>query len=70
MKKESELLTVTEVADVLRVSTMTIYRMAHSGELPCVRVSRSMRIPRVDVQAFATPQTGTQATETVVTARP
>ena len=54
MSEESALLTVREVAKVLRVSTMTIYHIVHSGELPCVRVSRSMRIPRVDVQAFAT----------------
>jgi excisionase family DNA binding protein len=38
-------LTVGEVAEVMRVSTMTVYRMVHSGELPAVRFGRSFRIP-------------------------
>jgi excisionase family DNA binding protein len=41
----SELLTVAEVSNMLRVSKMTIYRMVHSGELTHVRVGRSFRIP-------------------------
>jgi excisionase family DNA binding protein len=38
-------LTVGEVADMMRVSTMTVYRMVHSGELPAIRFGRSFRIP-------------------------
>ena len=39
--------TVAEVADIMRVSRMTIYRMVHSGELPAVRVGKnSYRVPR------------------------
>ncbi|MBG0738141.1 helix-turn-helix domain-containing protein [Paeniglutamicibacter antarcticus] len=38
-------LTVSEVADVMRVSKMTVYRLVHSGELPAVRFGRSYRIP-------------------------
>ncbi|MBS6275738.1 helix-turn-helix domain-containing protein [Arcanobacterium urinimassiliense] len=38
--------TVAEVADVTRVSRMTIYRMIHAGELPAVRVGSSYRVPR------------------------
>jgi len=38
-------LTVAEVAGVMRVSKMTVYRMVHSGELPAVRVGRSFRVP-------------------------
>ncbi|ABY24442.1 hypothetical transcriptional regulatory protein [Renibacterium salmoninarum ATCC 33209] len=38
-------LTVAEVADVMRVSKMTVYRMAHSGELPAIRFGRSFRVP-------------------------
>lgn len=56
--EESELLTVREVAEMLRVSPMTIYRLVHKGKLPCVRIMRSMRIPRVDAQAYGTPQRG------------
>jgi len=38
-------LTVQEVADVMRVSSMTVYRMVHSGEMPAIRFGRSFRIP-------------------------
>ena len=38
-------LTVQEVADVMRVSSMTVYRMVHSGEMPAIRFGRSSRIP-------------------------
>lgn len=37
-------LTVAEVADIMRVSKMTVYRMVHSGELPAVRFGRSFRV--------------------------
>ena len=39
-------LTVLEVADIMRVSKMTVYRLLHSGELPGVRVGRSFRVPQ------------------------
>ncbi|GJF04988.1 helix-turn-helix domain-containing protein [Pseudonocardia sp. D17] len=42
----SPLLTVPEVAALLRVSRMTVYRQINSGELPCVKVGRSFRVPR------------------------
>lgn len=44
------LLTVAEVADTMRVSRMTVYRMVHSGELPAIRFGRSYRIPAVAVE--------------------
>lgn len=45
-------LTVAEVADQLRVSTMTVYRLVKAGELPAARIGRSYRIRRADVDAF------------------
>jgi len=45
-------LTVAEVASVMRVSKMTVYRLVHSGELPAVRVGRSFRVPEKDVDAY------------------
>jgi len=44
-------LTVAEVADMMRVSNMTVYRLVHSGELPAVRFGRSFRIPETAVEA-------------------
>jgi excisionase family DNA binding protein len=44
-------LTVAEVAEMMRVSTMTVYRLVKSGELPAVRFGRSYRIPETAVEA-------------------
>jgi excisionase family DNA binding protein len=44
-------LTVAEVADMMRVSKMTVYRLVHSGELPAIRFGRSFRVPESAVQA-------------------
>lgn len=38
-------LTVQEVADIMRVSSMTVYRMVHAGDIPAIRFGRSFRIP-------------------------
>jgi excisionase family DNA binding protein len=45
-------LTVAEVASVMRVSKMTVYRLVHSGELPAVRVGRSFRVPEDAVNDY------------------
>ena len=45
-------LTVAEVAAVMRVSKMTVYRLVHSGELPAVRVGRSFRVPEDAVNEY------------------
>lgn len=41
----AKFLTVAEVADIMRVSRMTVYRLVHSGELPAIRVGKSFRVP-------------------------
>ncbi|MBB2909012.1 excisionase family DNA binding protein [Streptosporangium becharense] len=45
-------LTVAEVATVMRVSKMTVYRLVHSGELPAIRVGRSFRVPEQAVHDY------------------
>lgn len=47
-------LTVAEVADMMRVSKMTVYRMVHSGELPAIRFGRSFRVPETAVASAVT----------------
>ena len=49
---EVKFLTVAEVATVMRVSKMTVYRLVHSGELPAVRVGRSFRVPEDTVNEY------------------
>jgi excisionase family DNA binding protein len=45
-------LTVAEVAALMRVSKMTVYRLVHSGELAAVRVGRSFRVPEKAVHNY------------------
>lgn len=52
----TQLLTAAEVADQLRVSTMTIYRLIRSGELPAVRVGRNYRVPVADLERYLAAQ--------------
>ena len=49
---EVKFLTVAEVATVMRVSKMTVYRMVHAGDLPAVRVGRSFRVPEKAVHDY------------------
>jgi excisionase family DNA binding protein len=45
-------LTVAEVADMLRVSNMTVYRLITAGSLPAVRVGKSYRLTEADVDRY------------------
>lgn len=45
-------LTVAEVAEQMRVSRMTVYRLVHAGDLPAVRVGRSFRVPQDALDAY------------------
>lgn len=45
-------LTVAEVAQMMRVSTMTVYRLVKAGELAATRVGKSYRIAEHDVDQF------------------
>ncbi|HVV30779.1 MAG TPA: helix-turn-helix domain-containing protein [Mycobacteriales bacterium] len=49
---EMRFLTVAEVAAMMRVSKMTVYRLVHSGELPAVQVGRSYRVPEKAVHDY------------------
>ena len=49
---DAQFLTVAEVAAMMRVSKMTVYRLVHSGELPAVRVGRSFRVRENDAHDY------------------
>jgi excisionase family DNA binding protein len=49
---EGRFVTVAEVADRLRVSTMTVYRLIQAGELPAARIGKSYRLREEDVDHF------------------
>lgn len=44
--EEETLLTVSETADLLKVSKALAYRMTADGTLPVVRFGHSVRVPR------------------------
>ncbi len=47
-----QLLTVAEVADHMRVSSMTVYRLIKAGSLKAVRVGKNYRIRTSDLDAY------------------
>lgn len=49
---QSRFMTVQEVADLMRVSSMTVYRLIKAGDLRAVRVGRSFRIREADVNEY------------------
>ena len=49
---EARYLTVGEVATLLRVSSMTVYRLINAGELPAVRIGRSFRLREEDLDRY------------------
>ena len=48
--KKLEILTVQEVADILKVDLETVYRMIERKELPVYRVGRVWRVKAEDVE--------------------
>ena len=50
----NKLLTVNEVANILRVSNMTVYRLVKSGQIPAIRVGKNYRIKESDVNDYLT----------------
>lgn len=52
MAREGHFLTVREVAGLMRVSTMTVYRLIRSGELAATRVGHSYRLRSTEVDTY------------------
>ena len=50
--REARFVTVNEVAQLMRVSKMTVYRMINQGNLPAVRIGRGYRIREEDVHTY------------------
>ncbi|KAA2267198.1 helix-turn-helix domain-containing protein [Solihabitans fulvus] len=50
---QPQLLAALEAAECLSVSEVTVRRAIRSGELPCIRIGRAVRISVEDLRAFA-----------------
>lgn len=49
-------LTVAEVADLMRVSTMTVYRLIKAGQLRAARIGKSYRVREDHLDAYLSRQ--------------
>lgn len=47
-----ELLTIAEVAGLLRVSRMTVYRLIKAGKLKALRVNSAYRVEAAELQKY------------------
>jgi excisionase family DNA binding protein len=69
-----DVLTVEEAAEVLRIGRTAAYEAARRGELPAVRIGRSLRVPRHALDALLQngdgPAANGAARETSTIARP
>ncbi|MBE0450335.1 MAG: helix-turn-helix domain-containing protein [Clostridia bacterium] len=45
-----EIMTLTEVAEYLKISEVTTYKMMQSGKIPGFKIGRSWRIKREDLE--------------------
>lgn len=52
MGKETEYMSLEEVAELLGVTYQLIYRLVRSGELPAVRLGKLYRGSRVDLEGY------------------
>jgi len=52
MKNDKEIMTVNEVAEYLKISTVTTYRLIQEGKISAFKVGRSWRVKRTDLNEF------------------
>lgn len=45
-------LTALEVAERMRVSKMTVYRLIRAGKIPAVRIGKAFRVREDDVEGY------------------
>lgn len=54
----SDVLTIDEIAEYLRVSKTTVCRWCNSGKLPAFRIGRGWRVQYRDLELFIRPNSG------------
>lgn len=45
-------LNVTDVSEILRICTKTVYRMIREGQLPVVRVGKKILVPKKELYSY------------------
>ena len=63
-----EILTVSEVAEYLRINPQTVYRKAKAGEIPTIRIGWALRFRKTELDQWlkivSTPQRAVHNVET------
>lgn len=57
----SDVLTVAEAAQRLRISLPTAYKRIRNGEIPSIRMGRVIRVPVVQLERLLNGETGDAA---------
>ncbi|MCG8406562.1 MAG: helix-turn-helix domain-containing protein [Phycisphaerales bacterium] len=52
IKENHEFMTLAEAAEMLRLSSNTVYKLCRSGELPSKQIGRQWRIRAADLEAW------------------
>lgn len=60
-----DILTIKEVAEYLKVTERTLYRLAQEGKIPAFKVGASWRFRRVDLDAWTRAQRNTRVDASV-----
>lgn len=53
---ESEMMTLRDVAEYLNCNYTTVFRLAHSGEIPAFRLGGSWRLSRSEIEKWIADQ--------------
>jgi excisionase family DNA binding protein len=51
-RHEDEIMTVSEVADYLKISEVTTYKFVQEGKIPGFKIGRHWRVKRSDLTEF------------------
>ncbi|KGS91822.1 DNA binding, excisionase family domain protein [Burkholderia pseudomallei MSHR7498] len=57
--REGEILTIKQVAEYLKVTERTIYRLAAARKIPAFKVGGTWRFRKVDIDSWIAAQSGT-----------
>jgi len=60
---ENEVLTIEEVAEYLRLSKKTVYKLARKGELPAFKAGTHWRLKRPELEEWIRRRTRLEATQ-------
>lgn len=52
MSAEDDIMTITQVAEYLKISEITTYKLVQEGKIPAFKVGRHWRVMKEDLKEF------------------